>query len=58
VSTVFVAEGKTIKKIFNRGESDALEIGCAPGADALQELERCLEKIGHIRADPLGSAYH
>ena len=42
-AAILVADRETIKQVFDRGEADALEIGGAPWADALQELERRVE---------------
>jgi hypothetical protein len=45
MAAVFIANGKTVKEIFDGGEADPFKIGRAPGPDAFQVLKRVLKKV-------------
>jgi len=40
VAAIFVANREPVQEILDRAKTDVLEVGSAPGTDALQELER------------------
>jgi hypothetical protein len=43
VTTVFVADGKPVKQIFDRFQADAPQVGRAARTDTLEELQRPLQ---------------
>ena len=52
MTAVFVPQRKSVKEVFDRGKTDALEIRRAPRSNAFQKLKRSLQVVGgHLLND-------